>query len=85
LAFSGYVKDPELAKGDLFPDKMNVEFHMLRPSMMHRVLGEVHGGDIVVVDDRGLIDVDVQLAEKIAKPAALGGRVRHRAVLSFGA
>jgi hypothetical protein len=62
---------------------------------MHRVVGEVHRGDIVAEDDVGLVDDDIEFHKQISQPVALGGdigyslvfclygRTRHHS-LSFG-
>ena len=39
---------------DVLPDEVNVEFDMLRPSVMDRVGGEIHRGDVVAVNKRRL-------------------------------
>ena len=38
----------------MLPNEVDVELNMLRPAMMDRVSREVHRGDIVTVDNRGL-------------------------------
>ena len=45
-----------MAKGHLFPNKMNIQLNMLSSSMMHRVSGEVDRRDVVAVDHRGTVN-----------------------------
>ena len=40
------VEDPDAPKGHLLTNKVYVELNVLRSSMMDRVDGEVHGGDV---------------------------------------
>jgi hypothetical protein len=47
---------------------MQVNLHMLRPLMLNRVGGEVHGTDVVTVDERA-----VKLSQELSK----SGRISH--------
>jgi hypothetical protein len=48
------MKNADTTKGDVLPDEVNVELDMLRPAMMDGISREIHRGDIVAVDNRGL-------------------------------
>ena len=67
-----------MAKGHLFPNKMNVQLNVLGPSMMHRVSEEVDHRDIVAVDHRGTVNRASQLLKQLTKPGTLGDGVGHR-------
>ena len=72
-----------MAKGHLFPNKMNIQLDMLGPSMMHRVSGEVDRRDIVAVDHHGTVNRARELLKQLAKPRTLGDDVAHRMILSL--
>ena len=72
-----------MAKGHLFPNKMNIQLNMLGPSMMHRISGEVDRRDVVAVDHRGTVNRARELLKQLAKPRTLGDGVGHRAILSL--
>ena len=72
-----------MAKGHLFPNKMNIQLDMLGPSMMHRVSGEVDRRDVVVVDHHGTVNRTRELLKQLAKPRTLGDGVGHRTILSL--
>ena len=61
-----------MAKGHLFPNKMNILLNMIGPSIMHRVSGEVDRRDVVAVDHRGTVHRTRELLNKLAKPRTLG-------------
>jgi hypothetical protein len=75
--FSWNMQNPELTKCDLFPDEVNVQLNMFGPAMVYWILREVHSRDVVTVDDRGLVDMDVELAKKIVKPIALSSCIGY--------
>ena len=54
LLIGGYVKNSNTTKSDVLPNEVNVELDMLRSAMMNGVSREVHRGDVVTVDTRGL-------------------------------
>ena len=64
-----------MAKGHLFPNKMNIQLNMLGPSMMYRISGEV--------DHRGTVNRAGDLLKQLAKPRTLGDGVGHRTILSL--
>ena len=45
-----------MTKSYLFPNKMDINLNVLGASMMNRVDGEVDCGDVVTVDNRGLVN-----------------------------
>ena len=57
------AEDPDAPKGHLLTNKVYVELNVLRSSMMDRVGGEVHDGDVVAVDECGLVNITKQLLE----------------------
>ena len=64
---------PNIADGDPVAHEVQVNLHMLRPLMLNGVGGEIHGVDVVAVDERALGERAVELRQELSKP----GRLRH--------
>jgi hypothetical protein len=47
------MKNTDGSNGDLFPDEVEVNFHMLGSLMLNRVGGEIDGADVVAVEEAG--------------------------------
>ena len=45
-----------MTKSYLFPNKVDINLNVLGASMMNRVGGEVDRGDVVTVDNHGLVN-----------------------------
>jgi hypothetical protein len=54
---------------------------MLRLLMLNRVGGEVHGADVVTVDERALGERAVKLNQELSEPRRLSHAVSNRLVL----
>ena len=46
--------------------EMQVNLHMLRPLMLDGVGGEIHGADVVAVDERALGERAVELRQELS-------------------
>jgi hypothetical protein len=46
------MENPNIANSHPVSNEVRVNFHMLRPLMLNRGGGEVHGADVVAVDER---------------------------------
>ena len=68
---------PNIADGDPDGDpvahEVQVDLHVLRPLILNGVGGEVHGADVVAVDERALGERAVELRQELSK----SGRLRH--------
>ena len=64
---------PNIADGDSDAHEVQIDLHMLRPLMLDWVGGEIHGADIVAVDERALGERTVELRQELSEP----GRLRH--------
>jgi hypothetical protein len=60
---------------------MQVNLHMLRPLMLNRVGGEVHGADVVAVNERALGEQAVKLSQELSEPGRLSHAVSNSPVL----
>ena len=78
------MQSTNLPESHLLANEVNVELNMLRTAMVDGVGGEVDGGDVVTVDDRGLGDHTKQLLEKMTEPRALSNGVSHCPILRLG-
>jgi len=47
------MKNPNVTKGDLLSNKMEIDLNVLRPLMLHWITGEVYSTDVVTVDQGG--------------------------------
>lgn len=71
------LQNAELSESNTFPDEVNVQLHVLSPTMVNWILRQINSRYIVVVDHRGLVDLDVELSKQVAQPTAFCSRVRH--------
>ena len=78
------MENPNVAHSHPVPNEVQVDLHMLRPLMLNRVGGEVHGADVVAVDERGLGEGEVKLRQELPKPSRLSHAVRNGPVLRLG-
>jgi len=69
------MENPNVTKGHLFADEVNVDLDMLRATMMDRVGGHVDRADVVTINKRRRSNGDVELLEKLSDPATLGDGV----------
>ena len=47
------MKNPNVTKGDLLSNKMEIDLNVLCPLMLHWITGEVYSTDVVTVDQGG--------------------------------
>jgi hypothetical protein len=67
------MENPNITNSHLVTNEMEVNLHMLRPLMLNRVGGEVHGADVVAVDERALGARAMKLSQELSVP----GRLSH--------
>ena len=48
------MENLNIADSDTVAHEVQVDLHMLRPLMLYGVGGEIHGADVVAVDERAL-------------------------------
>ena len=59
---------PDIADCDPVAHEVQVDLHMFRPLMLNGVGGEVHGADVVAVDECALGERSVELDAKDTSP-----------------
>jgi len=67
------MEDPNIADNDSVAHKVQINLHLLRPLMLNEVSEEIHGADIVAVDEHALGERAMELSQEPSKP----GRLRH--------
>jgi hypothetical protein len=60
--------DTKLSNGHLLLYEMNVKLNVLGSSVMHKILGHVDGGDVVVECYGRRRHLATQFAKKVAQP-----------------
>src|SRR6185503_5279001 len=66
LGGSRNMEYPNIADGDSVAHEVQVNLHMLRPLMLDGVGGEIHGADVVAVDERALGERAVELRQELS-------------------
>jgi hypothetical protein len=79
------MEDADLTDGNLLSDKMKINLHMLRALMLNGVGGEVHGADVVAVDESAARWRSLELMQELAQPGGLSHTIGDGTVLGFGA
>jgi hypothetical protein len=72
------MENPNVADSHPVTNEVQVNLHILRPLMLNRVGGEVHGADVVAGDERALGERDVKLTQELSKPGRLSHAVSNR-------
>ena len=65
------MEDPNIADSDPVANEVQVDLHMLRSLMLDGVGGEVHGADVVVVDERALGERAMELRHTVSDSTVL--------------
>ena len=78
------MEDPNIADSDPVANEVQVDLHMLRPLMLNGVGGEIHGADVVAVDERALGEWAMELRQELSKPRRLHHAVSDSTVLRLG-
>ena len=63
------MEDPNIADSNPVVNEVQVDLHMLRPLMLNGVGGEIHGADVVTVDERALGERAMELRQELSKTA----------------
>jgi nucleoside-triphosphatase THEP1 len=61
LQCNGDAESPNVNASDTLADEVQVDLHMLRALMLHRISGKVDRADVVAVDEGGALEGDVEL------------------------
>jgi hypothetical protein len=77
------MEDADLTDGDLFSDEVKINLHMLGALVLNGVVGEIHGTDVVAVDERAPRRRCMEFQQQLAQPGGLSHTVGDDAVLSL--
>jgi hypothetical protein len=77
------MEDADLTDGNLLSDKMKINLHMLRALMLNGVGGEVHGVDVVAVDESAARWWSLEIMQELAQPGGLNHTIGDGTVLGF--
>jgi hypothetical protein len=75
------MENPKITNSHPVSNEVQVNLHMLRPLMLNRVGGEVHGTDVVAVDKRALGERAVKLSQELSELGRLSHAVSNSPVL----
>ena len=74
-----------MSNGNLVPDEVEIKLNVLRALMLDWVASQVDGGDVVRIDQSGLLKGTTELKEEVPEPRALGHNVGNTSVFSLNA
>jgi hypothetical protein len=77
------MEDADLTDGDLFSDEVQINLHMLGALVLNGVIGEVHGTDVVAVDECTPRRRRLEFQQQLAQPGGLSHTVGDAAVLGL--
>ena len=75
---------PNIADCDPVAHEVQVNLHVLRPLMLDGVGREIHGADVVAVDERALGERAIELRQELSKTARRLGTEAGDNRLLFG-
>jgi hypothetical protein len=79
------MKNADLIDGNLLSDKMKTNLHMLGALMLNGVGGEVHGADIIAVDEGAPRRQGMELVEQLTQPGSLSHTVGNGTIFDLSA
>jgi hypothetical protein len=77
------MEDAYLTDGDLFSDEVKINLHMLGALVLNGVVGDIHGTDVVAVDERAPRRRCMEFQQQLAQPGGLRHTVGDGAVLGL--
>ena len=60
------MEDPNIADSNPVANKVQIDLHIFRPLMLNGIGGEIHGADIVAVDERAIVERAVELRQELS-------------------
>ena len=60
------MEDPNIGDSDPVANEVQVDLHMLRLLMLNGVGGEIHGANVVAVDERALGERAMELRQELS-------------------
>jgi hypothetical protein len=75
------MENPNIANSHPVSNEVQVNLHIVRPLMMNPVGGELHGADVVAVDERALGERAMKLNQELSEPGCLSHAISNSPVL----
>ena len=60
------MEDPNIADSNPVTNEVQADLHMLRPLMLNGVGGEIHGADVVAIDECALGERAMKLSQELS-------------------
>jgi hypothetical protein len=79
------MEDMDLTDDNLLLDEMKINLHMLHALILNRVDGEVHGANVVTVDESAARWQSLELMQEPTQPGGLSHTIGDGMILGFGA
>jgi hypothetical protein len=79
------MEDMDLTNDNLLLDKMKINLHILSALMLNEIGGEVHGANIIAVDEGALRQRDLELVEQLTQPGGLSHTVGNDTIFGLSA
>jgi hypothetical protein len=79
------MEDADFTNGNLLSDEMKINLHLFHALMLNGVGGEVHGPDVVTVDESAARWRSLELMQELAQSGGLSHTIGDGTVLGFGA
>jgi hypothetical protein len=79
------MENADLTDGNLLSDKMKINLYMLGALMLNGIGGEVHGADVVVVDNGAPRRRGLELMEQLSQPSGLSHAIGNGTILGLSA
>jgi hypothetical protein len=79
------MEDTDLTDDNLLLDEMKINLHMLHTLILNMVDGEVHGANVVTVDESATRWQSLELMQESAQPGGLSHTIGDGMILGFGA
>jgi hypothetical protein len=79
------MEDPKLSQCHLLTDEVNVDLDVLRAPMMNWIRCHVDCTHVVIEDNRGRGEGNVEFLQQLADPTALGNSMSNNPILGLSA
>jgi hypothetical protein len=77
------MKNMDSSKGNSFSNEVKINLNVFGTLMLNGVGRHVHGANVVIIDQGGLVQRCVQLSQQLAQPGGLSDGIGNNTILSF--
>jgi hypothetical protein len=79
------MEDVDLTNDNLLSNKMKINLHILGALMLNEIGGEVHGANIIAVDESALRQRDLEFMEQLTQPGGLSHTIGNDTIFGLSA